>query len=127
VLTLIIKPHKMPKKSTQTLFIISLVLTGIFLWLSSYIPLLKNWKAIATFVLLLALITTLLSKETGKMIVLAVSCGYMGAYIIRIIIDVISDPTSHNLLPFEIILLTLNILPAALIGFGLGFVVKKLF
>ena len=117
----------MQKKSTQLFFIISLVLTGVFLWITPYFPLLKSWKAIAIFVLSLALLFTVFSKETNKMIIPAVFCGYMGAYIIQVIIDIISDPTSHNLWPIEIILLTWTVLPSALIGYGLGFVVKKLF
>jgi hypothetical protein len=117
----------MEKKSTLLFFVITLICTGIFLWLQFYYSSLKHWNATAIFVMLLAFIFTLLSREINKTIISAVACGYMGAYIIEIIIDVISDSTSHNLWPFEIILLSLTTVLSALIGFGLGYLIKKVF
>jgi hypothetical protein len=50
----------------------------------------------------------------------------MAAYVIKLIIEVISDPTSHNLWPFEIISLSMIVVLAALLGIGLGIVVKMI-
>jgi hypothetical protein len=111
-------------RSETKLLFISGAIAGIFIWLQLYFPLLKQWTAIVIFTGFLALIIKLITKLPNKIILLIVPGGFMGAYIIKVIIDVISDPTSHNLLPIEIILLSIIIVLAVLIGLGIGMLIK---
>ncbi len=111
-------------KSEVKLLLIVTVLAGIFLWLQLYFPFLKLWNAIVIFTGLLALIVRLTTRLSNKIVLLFVPAGFMTAYIIKVIIDVIADSTSHNLLPFEIILLSILNLLAALTGLGFGIAIK---
>lgn len=74
---------------------------------------------------LLALSLSLLTKGQEKKIVIIVPSGLIIATIIKIIIDGVSDPTSHNLWPFEIILLAVIGFASAFIGAGIGFMTKS--
>ena len=112
-------------KSPVKFLLLSAAIAGIFIWLQLYYPLLKQWTAIVIFTGVLALIYRLITFEPNKIIMLIVPGGFMMAYIIKIIIDCIADPTSHNLWPFEIIILSIIIFLSVLIGLGLGILIKK--
>ena len=104
----------------------SAVIAGIRILIASYYPLLQNWKAIGILVVVLALICTMVSQEKYKKILYAITLGFIIANVIQICVDVIADPTSHNLAPFEIIFLALTAFAAALIGVCLGVAIKMI-
>lgn len=112
------------KFNGKRLLLISVLAAGLFIGLQSYYAFLKHWNAIAILMILLALSLSLLTTGQEKKIVRIAPAGLILATIVKIIIDGIADPTSHNLWPFEIILLSLLGFAAALIGAGISLVVK---
>ena len=113
-------------KSEIKLLFFSAAITGIFFWLELYFPFLKLWSAFFVFTALLALVIRLITTAPNKILLLIIPGCFMAAYVIKLIIEVISDPTSHNLWPFEIISLSMIVVLAALLGIGLGIVVKMI-
>jgi len=84
-----------------------------------------DWKVVAVFQFLLALSLTVLTKQQDKKVRTMVPAGLLTATFIKIIIEGIADPTSHNLWPIELIYLAVIAFPSALIGTGLGLLMKR--
>ena len=105
--------------------LITVVVTGIFIWFSSDHN--HNNDATIPFVLSasFALAFSILTELQLRKIVLATMIGVIIALIIKIIIDLQFDPTSHNLFPFEILIDLIFILIASLIGAGIGFIYRR--
>ena len=105
--------------------LITVVVTGIFIWFSS----IHNHNNDFTVPFILSVLSTLsfsiLTELQIKKIVFATTIGIMIALIIKIIIDTQFDPTSHNLFPFEIMIDLIFISIASLIGAAIGFIYRK--
>ncbi len=115
------------KINVKWLLLISVITAGAPIWFISYHTFTPNRILMISAILtvLLALLFSFLTKQQGKKIVYTIASGFIIATIIKIIIDSIADPSSHNLLPFEIIYYTIIAFVAALIGVGVGFVIKR--
>lgn len=117
------------KINIKWLLLLSVLTAGVPIWFTSYHTF-TNTKIIrvsAILTLLLALLFSLLTNDQNKKIFFILAAGFVSATIIKIIIDSISDPSTHNLLPFEIIYYAIIASLAALIGVGVGFVIKRFF
>lgn len=117
------------KINIKWLLLISVLTAGIPIWFTSYHTF-TNTKIIrvsAILTLLLSLFVTLITKDQYKKIFYTIVAGFIIATFIKIIIDSIPDPSTHNLWPFEIIYYTMMAFLAALIGVGVGFVIKRFF
>lgn len=55
-------------------------------------------------------------KQSTKHATILVTTGYVLSALIRIIVDGISDPTSHNLAPFELLIVLVIALPPSFVG-----------
>lgn len=114
------------KRNVQQLLLIATVYAGLLFLLQPFYPFLKDWKAFALHQFLLALFFTVLTKDQEKKILVIVPGALLIAVFLRVIINSIADPTSHNLWPFELIMYAVISFPAALIGTGVGFVAKRI-
>jgi len=113
-------------KSFAFIVLITVVLTGLFIWFSSNHN--HNDDFIIPFILsvLFALAFHLLTELQKRKIVLATAIGVTLALIVKIIIDWQFDPTSHNLFPFEIVMDFTIVSIASLIGVGFGYIFRRL-
>jgi hypothetical protein len=79
----------------------------------------------------LALLTTwvagVLQGKAYRKTATAVGGGFFIAYIIKIVIDLISDPTDHNLLPFELVFVAFIIICLTSAGIALAWIIRKCF
>lgn len=114
------------KRNLQLLLLIATVYAGLLLLFLPFYSFLKHWKAFALHQFLLALFFTGLTKEQEKKILAIVPGGLLIAVFIRVMIEGIADPTSHNLWPFELIMYAVVAFPSALIGTGVGFFAKRI-
>ncbi len=57
-----------------------------------------------------------LLKQSTKHSTLLVTTGFVLSALLRIIVDGISDPTSHNLAPFELLIVVVIALPPSFVG-----------
>ena len=106
--------------------LITVVVTGIFIWISSYYN--HNIDFTIPFVLsvLFAFAFSILTELQLRKIMLATTIGVIIALVTKIIIDWQLDPTSHNLFPFEIMIDLFVISIASLIGATIGLVYRRL-
>lgn len=102
---------------------------GVPIWFTSYHTFTAKGIILISVILtiLLALLFSLITKGQNKKIFYTTVPGFIIATIIKIIIDSISDPSTHNLLPFEMIYYAIISFLAVLIGVGVGFVIKRFF
>ena len=98
------------------LILIASIVIGVSIWLSSYPEVVGIFTLTFNLSVLLTLAFTILTKVELIKIIFATMLSAMFAIIIAIMIDVSFDPTSHNLLPFEIIIDIYWLLIACLIG-----------
>jgi len=115
------------KINIKWLLLVSVLTAGVPIWFTSYHTF-TNTKIIrgsAILTILLSLFVSLITKDQYKKIGYTIVSGFILATIIKIMIDSISDPSTHNLLPFELIYYAIMAFLAALIGVGAGFVIKR--
>src|SRR5204862_2260084 len=115
----------MKKRFFAFIVLITVVVTGIFIWFSSNHNHNNDFTIPFVLSVLFALTFTILTELQIKKIVFATTTGVITALIIKIIIDWQFDPTSHNLFPFEIVIDLLVISIASLIGAAIGFIYRK--
>ena len=105
--------------------LITAIVTGLFIWFSSN----HNHNSDFTIPIVLSILFTLsfsiLTELQTRRIVFATTIGVMIALIIKIIIDTQYGPTSHNLFPFEIIINSIVISIASLIGAAIGLIYRN--
>ena len=111
-------------------------LTGLLVGAISYWPVpysemnllgLYPWLLASSAALAGALLFTLFLNQKPWKIALSMTLGVVLAILIRIIYDTsFWDPTSHNLAPFELMIVGLQTLPATFAGAYLGLLFKKL-
>lgn len=65
---------------------------------------------------LVALISGIIRKNQPAMNALIISLGVMLGMLSRIVSDILKDPSSHNLFPFELMIGLVIVLPAAFLG-----------
>lgn len=106
--------------SNLYILLIALLASGFTYWFIPYkqVNLLETyflirWINISIFT---GLLGVLLFKRPMIQASLMTSLGFLVAVFGRIIIEVIQDPTDHNLWPFEIILALILSFPTALLG-----------
>jgi hypothetical protein len=73
---------------------------------------------------LVALISGFIRKKRSTMNALIISIGVMLGMVSRIGADLVKDPSSHNLFPFELMIGLVTVLPAAFLG---SYLVKGIF
>jgi len=105
--------------------LITVVVTGIFIWFSSSHNHNNDFTIPFVLSVLFALAFSILTELQIKKIVFATIIGVITALIIKIIIDLQFDPTSHNMFPFEIIIDLIIISIASLIGGVIGFIYRR--
>ena len=116
------------------LFLVGILAGGISYWFNNYNEYLLLGVNIHFIMLinsiLFSFIVTYYLKSNSNDSALIISLGALSAYIIRILFDVaFIDNTSHNLLPFEIIMISLIVFPGTYLGaFGVKLVkwIKKI-
>jgi FtsH-binding integral membrane protein len=70
---------------------------------------------------LVTLISGFIRKNKPAMNALIISLGVMLGMLSRIAVDLIKDPSSHNLFPFELMIGLVIVLPAAFLGAYLAY------
>ena len=115
------------KISIKWLFLIAVITAGGPIWFISYDSFTTKRVILISGILtvVLALLSSLLTNEQNKKIIYTIVSGFIVATIIKIIIDSISDPSSHNLLPFEIIYYMVIAFLSAGIGVSVGLLIKR--
>lgn len=109
-------------------FVVSLLAVGAYWWPPSYseIQVIPSWWVFALISIAVALIFASNDFRKSMLMGAAVAAGAIGAVAVRIVIDVVGDPTSHNLWPFEMVIASLSVVPSALLGSAVGVVVRRL-
>ncbi len=117
------------RKRLVTTFIISMLAVGAYWWPPSYseIQIIPSWWVFAIIAVLVAAMFAVGDLKHSMMIGGATAGGAIAAIVIRIVIDVVGDPTSHNLWPFELALAGIFIVPSALLGAAVGMVARRVF
>jgi hypothetical protein len=115
------------KINIKWLLLISVLTAGAPIWFISYHSFTTKRIILISGILtlLLALLSSLSTKDQNKKIFYTIVAGFIVATIIKIIIDTISDPSSHNLLPFEIIYYTIIAFLSAGLGVGVSLLIKR--
>lgn len=111
------------------LLLVSVLITGLPLWLSTYQELSAGriiWVS-GVLALIITWIASVLSGNKYLRIVLTVQGGFFIAYIIKIVEDLAHNPTDHNLLPFELIFVGLISICTTFAGIALAWITRKLF
>jgi hypothetical protein len=111
------------------LFLVSILITGFPLWVTSYAELSVGKIIMVDGVL--ALVTTwiagVLAGRQYLWIVFSVAGGFFIAYIIKTVLDLAHNPTDHNLLPFELIFVGFIAACVTFSGIALAWITRKLF
>ncbi len=116
------------------LFLVGILAGGISYWFNNYNEYLLlgvniHYIMFINSILFSFIVTYYLNSNSNDSAAI-ISLGALTAYIIRILFDVVFiDRTSHNLLPFEIIMISLIVFPGTYLGaFGVKLVkrIKKI-
>lgn len=117
------------------LFLVGILAGGISYWFNNYNEYLLlgvniHYIMFINSILFSFIVTYYYLKSNSNDSAAIISLGALSAYIIRILFDVaFIDKTSHNLLPFEIIMISLIVFPGTYLGaFGVKLVkrIKKI-
>lgn len=112
----------------KRLFLLATLAAGLPIWFLSYHTYTKGMFTIISEVLvfLLAAYAAFQIKDRNKIIFFTVAGGFILAVVLKIIIDILINPTDHNLWPFELILYMMAAFIFSGVGVGLGWGMKKL-
>lgn len=116
----------MKKRPFSFVTLISVVVTGIFIWFSSHHNHNNDFTIPFVLSVILTLAFSILTELPIGKIALATTLGVIIALIIKIIIDWQFEPTSHNMFPFEIVIDLIIVSVAALIGASIGLMYRKI-
>lgn len=116
----------MKKSLFLVIALVTAIVTGIFIWFSLSHNHNNDFTIPFFLAVFLAFGFSILTQLELSKVVLATTIGETVALMIEIIIDVRSDPSSHNLFPFEVVIDLIVISFASLIGAGIGFIYRKL-
>lgn len=122
-----VKNRKMNGKMKTLVFLIIVFIIGIPMWFISYSQYSKNTFIPVAICGLCAAILAYKTVHNKWKIMLFVIAAQQVAFFIKVIIDCISDPTNHNLLPFEIIYLIIFDAIACAIGIAIGSFLRETF
>lgn len=114
------------KKRAFGLFVVAVLAEGLPVWFNANHNHANDATLTLAIPLVLALVCRITTKLSSRTICFAIVAGASAALIIKIFIDWHFDPTSHNLLPFEIIINGILITCALLAGLALGSIVQWL-
>ena len=112
-------------KSIAFIVLITVVLTGLFIWFSSNHNQNNDFTTPFLLSVLFALGFDIVTELQKRKIVIATAIGVTLAFIVKIIIDWQFDPTSHNLFPFEIVIDFIIASIASLIGVAFGYIYRR--
>lgn len=115
----------MKKGSFAFMVLVTVVVTGMFIWFSSNHNHNKDFTIPLVLSILFAVAFSILSGFQINRIAQATTIGVIAALIIKIVIDLQFDRTSHNLFPFEIIIDLILVSIASLIGVVIGAVYRR--
>lgn len=119
----------LPRKRLAAAFITTTLIVGAYWWPPSYdeIQLIPSWWVFALIAVLVAVTFAVKDLKNSMLVGVAAACGAIAAIVVRIAFDVVGDPTSHNLWPFELALAGIFIVPSALLGAAVGMVARRVF
>ncbi len=105
----------------------STLLLGFFHWRIPYsqadfVPLIAPWLTIS---LVLGALFSHRNIQTALLRGAGVAAGGPLAVVFRVIVEVIADPTSHNLWPFEIVIAGILTGPMSLLGAFIGSLIRR--
>jgi len=114
--------------SEKKLFLLAFLATGLPIWFVSYHTYTKGMLTIISEVLvfLLATYASFQTKNKNKSILFIVAGGFILGIIVKIIIDILINPTDHNLWPFELVLYLMAAFLFSGAGVGLGWGMRNL-
>ena len=112
----------------KKLFLLAVLATGLPIWFVNYHTYTKGMLTIISEVLvfLLATYASFQTKNKNKAILFTVAGGFILAIIAKIIIDILINPSDHNLWPFELVLYLMAAFLFSGAGVGLGWGMRKL-
>jgi len=121
----------MEKKIRTAITLVGLIIGAIAYWFQPYnqntVFGISIWLIISLSAFIASFLLKLFINEKPLKIALLVSLGVALAVLARIIYDTTFwDSTSHNLAPFEIVILGIVAIPYALLGGYLAFLLKKI-
>lgn len=115
----------MKAKAIKLLIVLPSLLQGAAMFLYTGRNQSNDYTLLFGVACLLAFLFCLLTRLHLGTIVITITIGGIIALISKIIVDMQVDPTSHNLLPFEIVITACIACIAALIGAVLGKMIRK--
>jgi hypothetical protein len=113
------------KRLFAFIVVMATVVTGIFIWFSSNHNHNNDSTIPVALSVLVALTFSIVTELQLRKILFATTIGVIIALVIKIIIDLQFEPTSHNLFPFEILIDLIIISIASLVGAGIGFLYRR--
>ncbi len=122
-----VKNRRMKGKMKILVFLTIVFTVGCPIWFISYSQYEKNTFIPVILCGLCAAVFVYKTAHNKWKIMLFVIAAQQVAFLIKVIIDCVSDPTNHNLLPFEIITLIIFDAIACAIGVSIGSFFKETF
>ena len=122
-----VKNRRMNDKMKTLVFLLIVFTVGFPMWFISYSEYEKNNFIPVILCALCAAILVYKTVHNKWKIMLFVIAAHQVAFLIKVIIDCISDPTNHNLLPFEIMVLIILDAIACAIGVAIGSFLRETF
>ncbi|MEN9701929.1 MAG: hypothetical protein RIR55_1266 [Bacteroidota bacterium] len=126
---LINNQNKFTKIGKLVIFISWMILSGIPWWVTNYASLTHKPFITISSILILGLFAGILKYITKhsfwELVFVGLSVHQL-AFIIKIYIDGLEDPTNHNLAPFEMLLYLLIDLFICICFVGIGSLIKKI-
>ena len=104
----IFENKKMKTKTMVIVFIVIVMLTGTPMWVVDYGQYANNYRIPFSGVIIAAVCAYILAYNTvhkKSKLTLYVIAAHQLAFLIKVYIDCLEDPTNHNLLPFEMLIL----------------------
>jgi hypothetical protein len=116
------------KRKVLSVYLLSVIICGSVYWPIKTIDLGTSNFYIGVWVLAMITLATLATSELGlnwKKIMISCSLTIASVIFIKAVVDIIFDPTSHNLLPFELVIGYMAGFALANFGFLIGLMIRK--
>ena len=126
----IFENHKMILKMKWVIFLVIVIATGIPWWITNYHQYTGSILYTITSVIICGIASLILTFITAhkKVKIVFYSCAaLMVAFLIKVYIDGREDPTNHNLVPFEMVIIGAVGLLACTIGAIIGTLLQPIF
>ena len=110
----------MKKKKNLIIIAIGFLIGSIGYWIADFSDDRALFKTISTIIgpgtFIGAIISTIYRKKKPILNALMISLGVLLGMLSRIFWDIVQDPNSHNLFPFELLIGLVIVLPVAFLG-----------